>query len=63
MAFSPRMSTPVCRTLYCASAPPGLVANWRCPAPWPRFRARVVAVEKEKCQALRMLMGRRPPLG
>eukprot|EP00975_Prorocentrum_lima_P047623 9955091-Prorocentrum_lima.AAC.1 len=31
-AWSPLRSTPACSTLYCVSAPPGLVANCRCPA-------------------------------
>eukprot|EP00975_Prorocentrum_lima_P067749 12916739-Prorocentrum_lima.AAC.1 len=64
-AFGPRRSTPACKTLYCVSAPPGLVANWRCPPAVATLsrRARVAVVRKTRLQALRMLIGRRPPFG
>eukprot|EP00975_Prorocentrum_lima_P027019 5682339-Prorocentrum_lima.AAC.1 len=31
-ALLPLISTPACRTMYCVSAPPGLVAKCRIPA-------------------------------
>eukprot|EP00975_Prorocentrum_lima_P005160 1120903-Prorocentrum_lima.AAC.1 len=59
------MSTPACSTLYCVSAPPGLVANCRIPETLATLsrRALVVAVRKTRRHALRILMGRTPPSG